>query len=99
MIKSIINFLKLWFRCDYALLSDVKNLSELNQKIEQMKIKPSEPFRAKSPEREFLAQRRNSINLDSPENAHRVDEKSGQNLLADNKSMKDMMGRSPNKDS
>ena len=99
MAKSIINFLKLWFRCDYTLLVDVKNLLELSQKIEQMKIKPLEPFRPKSPEREFLAHRRHTINPDSPESAHRVDDKSGQNLLADNKSMKDMKGRSPNKDS
>jgi len=99
MIKSIINYLKLWFRCDYTLLADIKSLAELSDKISEIKINPSEPFRAKSPERELLAQRRNSINLDSPESAHRANDRFGQNLLADNKSMKDMIGRSPNKES
>jgi hypothetical protein len=29
MIRSIISFLKLWLKYDYALLADVKHLSEL----------------------------------------------------------------------
>ena len=73
MIKSIINYLKLWFKCDYALLTDVKSLSELAGKIDQMKIRPQE-FKAKSPEREFLANRRNSVNMDSGDVAQRQEE-------------------------
>ena len=65
MIKSIINYFKLWFKCDYNLLTDIKHLSELAHKIETMKIKPSEAFRAKSPDRDFMLNRRNSVNMDS----------------------------------
>ena len=41
MIKSIINYLKLWFKCDYNLLGDIKSLKELVYRVEQMKIRPS----------------------------------------------------------
>jgi hypothetical protein len=64
-----------------------------------MKIRPGDGFKPKSPEREFLANRRNSINMESGEVAQRLGEGRGQNLLMDSKSMKDMMGRSPAKES
>ena len=101
MIKSIINYLKLWFKCDYNLLGDIKSLKELVYRVEQMKIRPSQ-FKAKSPERQFLANRRNSVNMDSGDVAQRQQEMKqglGQQLLAQNKSMKDVMGRSPGKQS
>ena len=56
------------------------------------------PFKAKSPERDFLANRRASINMDSSDAAQRQEEFK-HNLLAENKSMKDIYGRSPGKDS
>ena len=49
MIRSIITYLKLWFKCDYSLLMDVKHLNELSFKIEAMKIRPNEVFKPKSP--------------------------------------------------
>jgi len=66
-----------------------------------MKIRPQE-FKAKSPEREFFANRRNSVNMDSGDVAQRQEEMKmglGEKLLAENKSMKDVMGRSPGKES
>lgn len=41
MIRSIITYLKLWFKCDYSLLSEVKHLGELAHKIDSMKYKPN----------------------------------------------------------
>lgn len=65
-----------------------------------MKAKYNEGFKPKSPEREFLANRRNSINMEAGELAQRYqDEGKGHHLLMDNKSMKDMMSRSPGKES
>jgi hypothetical protein len=41
MIRSIIAYLKLWFKCDYNLLTEVKHLNELAYKIDLMKFKPN----------------------------------------------------------
>lgn len=97
MIRSIITYFKLWLKCDYSVLSDVKTLSDLVLRLDSMKFKPSESFKGKSPEREFLVNRRNSINVDSNDLPQRAEE--GRQLLMENKSMKDMMGRSPGKES
>jgi len=51
MIRSILTYFKLWLKCDYTLLADVKHLFELVTRLESMKFKPSESFKAKSPER------------------------------------------------
>ena len=64
MIRSIIAYLKLWFKCDYTLLTEVKSLNELYHKVEMMKGMQGEAFKPKSPEREFLANRRNSANIE-----------------------------------
>ena len=64
-----------------------------------MKIKPSDTFKAKSPERDFLVNRRNSINMNSGDMPNRQEPKHGEHLLAENKSMKDMNPRSPGKES
>jgi hypothetical protein len=49
MIRSIIAYLKLWFKCDYSLFSEVKNLNELYHKVETMKGTQNEGFKPKSP--------------------------------------------------
>jgi hypothetical protein len=41
MIKSIVNYLKMWFKCDYSQLADVKHLPELAFKVDNLKIKPN----------------------------------------------------------
>lgn len=51
MIRSIITYFKLWFKIDYSVLTDIKQLAELVHKLETMKFKPTESFKAKSPER------------------------------------------------
>lgn len=33
MIRSVISYLKLWYKCDYSLFSEVKRLSELVAKF------------------------------------------------------------------
>ena len=99
MIKSIINYLKLWFKCDFSLLSDVKQLKELQFKFEQLLIKSTEGFKAKSPERDFLSSHRNSVNMNPNQMSNRQDLKYGQKMLAENKSMKDINPRSPGKQS
>jgi hypothetical protein len=63
MIRSIISFLKLWLKYDYALLADVKNLPELASRFDHPK-RP-EGFKPRSPGREFMGGRRNSVNLES----------------------------------
>jgi hypothetical protein len=36
MIRSIVIYFKLWLKCDYTILADVKNLSELVTRLESM---------------------------------------------------------------
>lgn len=98
MIRSIITYLKLWLKIDYSLLTDVKHLVELVHKLETIKFKPTDGFKAKSPEREFIMNRRNSVNVDAQDLPQRQEE-AKMHLLVENKSMKNMMGRSPGKES
>lgn len=51
MIRSIISYLKLWLKADYSQLTDIKHLADLLPKIEQVKIRNIDNFKAKSPER------------------------------------------------
>ncbi len=97
MIRSILTYFKLWLKCDYSLLTDIKSLSELSFKLEGMKFRPSDSFKPKSPEREFPVYKKSSVNGDNPDIPQRQEE-GRNNLLADHKSMKDVMGRSPGKE-
>jgi len=47
MIRSIIIFLKLWLRCDFALLNQVKRLSEFIQFLQPIQVKPYAHFKTK----------------------------------------------------
>ena len=51
MIRSIISYLKLWLKADYSQLTDIKHLADLLPKIELVKIRNIDNFKAKSPER------------------------------------------------
>jgi hypothetical protein len=64
MLRSIITYLKLWLKCDYQLLAEAKHLNELPARFDALRSRNPEHFRAKSPDRDFLANRRNSVNLE-----------------------------------
>ena len=58
MVRSIVSYLKLWLKCDYSALNEVKKIQELREKFIELKAKQAEGFRAKSPDRDFTSNRR-----------------------------------------
>jgi len=62
MIRSIIIFLKLWLRCDFTLLNQVKHLPELISNLQPIKFRQFEHFKIKL-EESFEATRQCSVNL------------------------------------
>jgi hypothetical protein len=65
MIRSIVSFVKLWLRCDFVLLGQAKQLTEMLSKLQPVKVRPFELFRPKiTPQ--VAANRSTSVNLDHP---------------------------------
>ena len=62
MIRSIIIFLKLWLRCDFALLNQAKSLTELTQYVQPIQVKPYAHFKMKL-EESYEATRQCSVNI------------------------------------
>jgi len=62
MIRSIIIFLKLWLRCDFALLSETVHLPQLLEKLKPLKIRTFEHYTMKT-EGDTEGSRRSSVNL------------------------------------
>lgn len=64
MLRSILTYLKLWLKADYNFLAEAKRLDELIARFDQLRAKMhNEGFRAQSPDRDFLANRKNSANF------------------------------------
>jgi len=67
MMRSIVSYFKLWLKCDYGVLGEVKKLGELRDRFMEVKGRFGEGFRAKSPDREYMAGRKMSANFEGGE--------------------------------
>jgi hypothetical protein len=61
MMRSLLAYFKLWLKRDYVPLAEAKHLEELLVKFDHSRR--HEEFKPRSPERNFLANRRNSANF------------------------------------
>jgi hypothetical protein len=61
MIRSVITYLKLWLKIDYTFLAEAKRLEELLIRFDQCRGKNPQEFKPRSPERDFLGARKNSV--------------------------------------
>jgi hypothetical protein len=59
MTRSIVTFLRLWLKCDYAYLAEAKHLEELLMKFDILLSKNTEGFRPKSKDKKFVGSHKN----------------------------------------